>query len=143
MLAKVHFATFVAAFLAALDYGIEATQAVNRNRGRTWREQLEQAQNTVEIYLPRHYKTPLDHKDKVRDVLLAAMDVGLQVGTLDLPKQGSIPHRKHQYAAPPSSTGVPMATLTFTRLGELVDKSAIQPHGAPDVLERSARKSGF
>jgi len=124
MPAEVHFATFVAAFMATLEYGMEGAQAVCRNRVRTVREELEQLQKSVEVYLRRHYKSLLDHKDKVREVLIAAMNVGLQVGMIDLAKQGGVLHRKHRYAAPPAGTGVPMAPLAFTRLRELVEEGA-------------------
>ena len=36
----------------------------------------------------------------------------------------SVLFRKHPYAAPPSSTGVPMTTPSFTRVRELVDEGA-------------------
>ena len=61
MPADVHFATFVAALLATLEYGMEGAQAVCKNRVRTVREELEQVQKMVEVYLRRHYKTLLQH----------------------------------------------------------------------------------
>ena len=42
MPAVAHFATFVAAFVATLEYGTEGAQAVWKNRVRTIREELQQ-----------------------------------------------------------------------------------------------------
>ena len=123
MPAQVHFATFVAAFLATLEYGMEGAQAVCKNRVRTLREELE-LQKTVEVYLRRHYTTLLHHKDKVREVLLTAMNGGLKAGMIDLAKQGGVLHRKYQYAPPRSGTGISMPTLEVTRLRELVEEGA-------------------
>ena len=124
MPAQVHFTTFVAAFLATLEYGMEGTQAVCKNRVRTLREELDQLQKTVEVYLRRHYTTLLSHKDKVRQVLLTAMNGGLKAGMIDLAKLGGVLHRHYQYAAPPSGTGIPMPTLDLTRVRELVEEGA-------------------
>ena len=52
------------------------------------------------------------------------MNVSLQVGMIDLAKQVGVLHQKHQYAAPPAGTGVPMATLAFTRLRMLAGEGA-------------------
>ena len=52
------------------------------------------------------------------------MNVGLQVGMIDFAKKGSVLHRKHQNAAPPSGAGVPMTTLAFSRLRELAEEGA-------------------
>ena len=54
MPAEVHFATFLAAFITTLDYGMDAAQAVWKNRVRTVREEREQMNKTVEVYLRRH-----------------------------------------------------------------------------------------
>ena len=131
MSAELHFATFVAAFLATLEYGMEGVQAVCKNRVRTLRGELEQLQNKVEVYLRRHYKTLLDHKDRVRKVLLTTMNGGLKAGMIDLAKQGGVLHPKYLYAPPPSGTGIPMPTLAFTRLRELVEEGA-----GPSLTER-------
>ena len=140
MPAEVQFATFVAAFLATLEYGMEGAQELCKNRVHTVKEELEQMQKTVELYLRRPYNTPLDHKHKVCEVLIPDMNVGLQVGMIDLAKQGGVLRRTHQYAAPPASTGVPMATLAFTRLRAGGGRRWIQSHGASDVLEAGTRK---
>ena len=42
MPAEVHFATFVAAFVATLEYAMEGAQAAYKNRVRTVRGELEQ-----------------------------------------------------------------------------------------------------
>ena len=79
-----HFAKFVAVFLATLDYGIEGAQAVCKTRGRTWLEDHGQLQKTVKGYLCRHYTTLLEHKDRVREVLPTAMNGALEAGMIDL-----------------------------------------------------------
>ena len=76
-----------------------------KNRVRTLREELEQLQKTVEVYLRRHYTTLWNHKDKVREVLLTAMNGGLKAVMIDLAKQGGVLHRTYQYAPPPSGAG--------------------------------------
>ena len=101
---------------------MKGAQEVCKNRVRTLREDLEQLRKTEEVYLRCHDTNLLDHKNKVREVFLTPMNVGLKVGMIDLAKQGGVLHRKYQYAPPPSSTGMPMPTLAFTRLRELVKK---------------------
>ena len=87
---SVHLVTFVAAFFATLEYGLERAQAVCKNRVRALREELEQVQKTVEVYLRRHYTTTvLNYKDKVREVLLTAMNGGLKAGMIDLASRGA------------------------------------------------------
>ena len=104
---------------------MERAQAVCKNRVRALREELEQVQKTVEVYLRRHYTTTvLNYKDKVREVLLTAMNGGLKAGMIDLAKQGGVLHRKYQYAPPRSGTGISMPTLEVTRLRELVEEGA-------------------
>ena len=56
---------------------MDEAQTVRKNRVRTLWEELEQAQKTVEVYLRRHHKTLLDHKDTIRDVLMTALNGGL------------------------------------------------------------------
>ena len=63
--------------MASLEYGMDEAQTVRKNRVRTLWEELEQAQKTVEVYLRRHHKTLLDHKDTIRDVLMTALNGGL------------------------------------------------------------------
>ena len=42
-------------------------------------------------YLRRHYPTLWNHKDKVREVLLTAMNGGLKAGMIHLAQQGVPP----------------------------------------------------
>ena len=84
------------------------------------REELEHLQKTVGVSPRRHYTTLLDHKDKVREVLLTAMNGGLKAGMIGIPKQGGVLHRKDQYAPPPF--GRHPHTLEFTRSRELVEE---------------------
>ena len=112
-----HFATFVVAFLTTLESSMEGARAVcKNNRVRTVRKELEQTQKTAEVYLRRPFKPLLDHKDNVFEVLITVMNVNKHAGMIDLAKQGGVLHRKHQYAAHPAGTRVPMATLVFTLL---------------------------
>ena len=115
------FATFVAAFRATLEYNMKGAQAVSKNRVLTLREEMEQLQKAVEVYLRRHYKPRLKYKGKAREVLFTATNGS---GMIDLAKQGGVPHRAYQNAPPRSGTGIPMPTLAFTRLRELVEECA-------------------
>ena len=125
MPAQVNFATFVAAFMAPLEYGMEGAQAVGTNTGcvpcgrsskscKGWRK----------FGLRRHFITLLEHSAEVRELLLTAMISGLKDGMTALATQGSVLHRKHSLAAPASGTGRPMTTKSFTLPRELVDEGA-------------------
>ena len=121
MPAELQFATFVAAFLATLEYGMEGAQLVCKNRVGILREELERLQKTVGVYLWHHFKTLMELKGKVCEVLLTAINGGLKARVIDLARKGGVFRQKYQYAPPPSGTGIPMTTLAFTRLSELVE----------------------
>ena len=52
------------------------------------------------------------------------MNGGLTAGMIDLANKGGVLRRTYQYVPPPSGTGIPMPTLEFTRLRELVEPGA-------------------
>ena len=93
MLAEVHFATFVAAFMATLEFSMEGAQAVCTNKVCALRTELEELQRTVEVYSRRHFSTLLEHSAKVRKLLLTAMSSGLKDAMTTLATQGGALHR--------------------------------------------------
>ena len=122
MLAEVHFATLVAEFMETLEYGMEGTQAVCTNSVRALPTEMEELQRMVEVYLRRHYITLSECSANVRELFPTAMNSGLKDGMTALATQGGVLHRKHPFAAPTSGTGLPMTTLSFTRLRERVEE---------------------
>ena len=52
---NVRFATFVAAFMETLEYGMERAQAVCKGRVSHLHGELEQVQKWVEVYLRHHF----------------------------------------------------------------------------------------
>ena len=97
---------------------------VCKNRVSNLRGQLEAAQKSLEVYLRRHFSNLTPHSVKVRELLFKAMNGGLKDVMTAFATQAGVLFRKHPYAAPPSGTGVPMTTPSFTRLRELVDEGA-------------------
>ena len=67
--ADVHLATFVAAFMEILEYGMEGAQVVCENRVSYVRRELEAVKNPVEFYLRRHFSNLTPHSVKVREML--------------------------------------------------------------------------
>ena len=122
--AEVHFATFVAAFMAPLEYGMGGAEAVCMNRVRAMRTELEELQRMVKVYLRRHVSSLLAHSAKVRELFLTTINGGLKDGMTALATQGGALRRKHPFAAPAAGTGLPMTTMSFTRLRELVEEGA-------------------
>ena len=139
MPAEVHFAKFFAAFLATLKYGMEGTQAACKNGVRTLQEELEQLRRTVEVYLQRHYKARLEHKDKVRDVLLTAMNGGGD----DLPREaGGLPTPEAPIRGSPFQHRHPHGHAGFHAAeGAGGERHGIQPAGAADVPKAGASKN--
>ena len=84
MPADVHFATFVAASMATLEYGMGAAQAVCQNTVRQMRGELEAVQKSGEVYLRRHFSNLTPHLVKVRELLLKAMNGDLKDGMMAL-----------------------------------------------------------
>ena len=125
------YATFVAAFLATLEYGMEGAGAVckNRvlqNRVRTLREELEQPQKTVEVYLRRHY-TPLLHHEPQRQGARGSShgNERRSEGEYDRPrKAGRRPAPEVPIRVPPVRHRHPHAYAGATRLRELVEEGA-------------------
>ena len=74
MPAEVQFATFMAAFMATLEYSMEGAQAVCTNRVRALRAGLDELQRMVEVYLRRHFSTLVENSAKVCELLLTAMN---------------------------------------------------------------------
>ena len=124
MPAEVHFATFLAAFMVTLEYGMEGAQAVCTNRVRALRTELEEQQRMVEIYLRRHSSTLLEHSTKVSELLLTVMNSVPKDGMTAFATQGSVLHWKHPFAAPAYGTGLPMIMMSFMRLRELGEEGA-------------------
>ena len=61
MPAVIPFATFVAALVETLKYGIEGAPPVCKQRVSTLRSELERVQTLVEVYLPHHLNTLAEH----------------------------------------------------------------------------------
>ena len=121
--ADVHFATFVAAFMETLEYGMEGAQAVCKGRVSQLRGELEAVQKSVEVYLRRHFSNLSPYSAEVRELLLRAMNGGLKAAMIALAMRRcalpGTPVRRR--------TGVPMTTPTtptFMRLRELVEEGA-------------------
>ena len=77
MPAEIHFATFVAALMETLEYGMEGAPPVYKQRVATLSSELEQVQKLAEVYLRRHFHTLVEHSVKVRQLLLSNMNIGL------------------------------------------------------------------
>ena len=76
----------------------------------------------VEVLFRRYFSTLSEHSAKVRELLFAAMNIGLRDDMTALATQGGILDRKHPLPAPVCGTGLPMTTMSFTRLRELMEK---------------------
>ena len=86
--------------------------------------EMEELQRMLEVYLRRHSSSLLAHSAKVRELLLTAMNSGLKDEMTALATQGGVLHRNNPFAAPTAGTGLPMTTMSFTRLRELVEEGA-------------------
>ena len=77
---EIQFATFLAALMETLEYGMEGAPPVCKQRVATLRLELEQVQKLVEVYLRHHFSTLAEHSVKVRQLLLSNMNIGLHEG---------------------------------------------------------------
>ena len=141
MPADVQIATFVAAFRATLEYGMERGQAVWTNRVRAFRTELEELQRMVKVYLRRHFSLLMAHSAKVRELLVTAMNSGMKDGMTALATQGGVLHRKHQFRSPRrrhrlSHDHDELHAPEEARRG----RRRNQPRGTHGVLEAGVRK---
>ena len=133
MPAEMHFATFVAALMETLEYGMEGAPPVCKQRVATLRVELEQVQKVVEVYRRRHFNTLAEDSVEVRQLLLSNLSIGLHEGMKALAVQGGELYRKYTYAAPAPGTGNSMATPTFKQLRALAEEG-----NESSLAERSA-----
>ena len=124
IVADVHFATLVSAFMEALEYGMKRAQAVCKGRVNHLQGDVHVEQKSVEVNPRRHFNNFSPHSAKVRELLLKATNGGLADAMTPLSTKGGVLFQKHTYAASPTGTGVPMLPPTFMRLRELVEESA-------------------
>ena len=88
------------------------------------RTELEELQRMVNVYLPRHFSSLVAQSVKACEPILIASNSGLMDGMTALATQGGVLHRNHPFAEPAASTGLPMTTMGFMRLRELVEEGA-------------------
>ena len=91
MPAGIHLATFVAALMETLEYGVEGAPPVCKQRVATLRSELEQVQKLVDVYLRRYFHTLAGHSMKVRQLLLSNMNICLHEGMKAVAVQGCEP----------------------------------------------------
>ena len=133
MPADSHFATFVAALIETLEYGMEGAPPVCEQRVATLRSELEQVQKLVKVYLRRHFDTLAEHSVKVRQLPLSNMNIGQREGMKALAVQGGELYTKHTCVAQAPGTGNSMVIPTLEKLRALAEED-----DESSLAERSA-----
>ena len=113
MPAEIHLATFLAALMETLEYGMEGAPPVCKQRVVTLRSELEQVKTLVEVNLRRYFNPMAEHSVNLRQLFLSHMIICLHEGMKALAVQGAELYRRHIYAAPTPGTGNSMAIPTF------------------------------
>ena len=106
MAAEIDFATFVAALVETLEYGVEGAPPACKERVATLSSVLEPPK-LVNVYSRRQFNTLAEQSVKVRQLLLSNSNIGLHEGMKALAVHGSELYRSTPTLHQPSELGIP------------------------------------
>ena len=105
MPAQVHFATLSEVLMMAIEFGIDSAPEICVERVRSLRRELKLVVERLNTYLQLHYMLLTPFETKVRNLLVEAINHGMDEGFYELAVQADELQGNHQDGAPMAGTG--------------------------------------
>ena len=118
--AELHFSTFISAFMAVLEYDVENAPPACITTVAELRQALEAVEKSVRTYLQFHSRDPAPYSQNVRELLVRAMNHGLEEATYKLALAVAGVWRLHPLTPPPPGAGPAFQHPVFAQLLALV-----------------------
>ena len=122
--AELHFSNFMAAFMTVLEYGMEDAPPACTTTVATLRHSLDTVEKSVWTYLQFHAHDLAPFSQKVRKLLVTAMNRGLEEATHKLALAAASVWRQHSLMPPPVGAGPTFQHPAFAQLLALVEEGA-------------------
>lgn len=136
MPADAHLSSFILVFTKAVQYGMDNAADICIERAQTWERGLEAVAKKLSSYLRNHFTLLLPHGTQAPNLLLEAINDGLNEGFHVLDKLAAELHRRHADGPPAHDTVDIVPTPVFKRLNILLD-----PDSANSLEERATNWS--
>ena len=120
--AELHCITFISAFTAVLEYGMENAPPACISTVSELRHALEAVEKSVRTYLHFHARDLAPYSQKVRELLVRAMNHGLEEATYKLALAVAGVWRLHPLTPPPPGAGPAFQHPVFDQLLALVEQ---------------------
>ena len=124
MPAEIHFGTFIAAFMAVLEYGMEDAPVTCTHTVRSVRDALGKVERELLAYLQFHHLVLAPYNAQVREVLIQAINAGLKDAMYKLAVDAAAVRRQYPLVPPPPGSGPVFQPLAFTQLRALVEEGS-------------------
>ena len=105
MSVKVHFATLIEVLMTVIEFGMDSASGICVERVRSLRMELKLVVERLNTYLQLHYMLVTPFETKVRNLLVEAINHGMNEGFHELAVQADEFQSNHQNGAPMPGTG--------------------------------------
>ena len=153
---QVHFAMLIEMLMAAIEFGMDSAPEICVEHVRSLRIELKLVVERLKTYLQLHYMLFTPFETKVRNLLVEAINHGIDEGFHELAVQADEFQGNHQDGAPMPGTGDVVQVLKFRRLRKLLEsdgmsnlaeqalgwKAAASALSAPGEKHKAAQPSG-
>ena len=121
ILPAILFGTFIAAFMAVLEFDIEDAPVMCTHTVRSVREALEKVEGERLAHLPFHRLVLALYNAQMRDVLIQAINADIKVAMHKLAVDAAVVRRQHPLVPTPPGSGTVVQPLTFKQLRARVE----------------------
>ena len=125
MPAQVHFATLIEVLMAAIEFGMDLAPEICVERVRSLRRELKLVVEWLNTYLQLHYMLLTPFETKVRNLLVEAINHGMDEGFQELAVQADELQGNHQDGAPMPGTGDVAQVPKFRSLRKLLESDGM------------------
>ena len=132
MPAQVHFATLIEVLMTAIEFGMDSALEICVERVRSLRRELKLVAERLNTYLQLHYTLLTPFETKVGNLVVEAINHGMDEGFHALAVQTDESQGNYQDGAPMPGTGEVVQVPKFRRLRKLLGSD-----GMPSLAERA------
>ena len=125
MPAQVHFATLIEVLMAAIEFDMDSAPEICVERVKSLRRELKLVVERLNTYLQLHYMLLTPFETEVRNLLVEAINHGMDEGFHELAVQADELQGNHQDGAPMPGTGDVVQVPKFRRLRKLLESDGI------------------
>ena len=126
MPAQVHFATLIGVLMTAIEFGMDSAPEICVERVKSLRRELKLVVERLNTYLQLHYMLHTPFETKVRNLLVEAINHGMDEGFHELAVQADELQGNHQDGAPMPGTGTSCKFPSSGAFGNFWSRTACQ-----------------